>query len=633
MKAFIVGTAGHVDHGKTTLVRALTGVDTDRWREEKERGLTIDLGFARLPTEEAGELEIGVVDVPGHEDFVKNMLAGATGIDLLLLVVAADEGPMPQTREHLVIARLLGVRSGVVALTKVDRVEAEWQELAADTVREELRRVLGHDDWPVVPVSPVTSEGIEVLRSALAASAGSLEPRRQDDLFRLPVDRAFSVRGAGTVITGTTWSGSVRVGDEVRLLPAGATARVRSLQVHGQDREEVGAGHRCALALVGVDATTVPRGTVAVTGPGWKEAGEIGARLTIPSCLERPIETGQRVRVYLGTREVMARVDLEGATLEPGSEAWARLRLERPLVARTGDRFVLRFYSPVRVLGGGRVAEVDPPGNWAARACHWLDLLEGEPGAAVTAAAELGGGQGLTAAEAPLRTGLPPVEVTRAVEHAETVLQVGERWFTVGVEGRCRESLSEGLAALHRRAPRAPGASLAALRREVEGAFERSLVDHCVAALVAAGEMLVEGPRVRLPGHRARLTPAEEQAREAIVRAVDAGGLEPPMVADLSEHAGGDDALLHDLLGLLVEDERLVGVNPDLYVTPATERLLRERVGEVLARTTPAEASEFKEALSVSRRYLIPYLEYMDARGVTRRTSEGRVAGPALQSR
>ncbi len=633
MRAFVIGTAGHVDHGKTTLVRALTGVDTDRWREEKERGMTIDLGFARLPTGEGGDLEIGVVDVPGHEDFVKNMLAGATGIDLLLLVVAADEGPMPQTREHLLIARLLGVRSGVVALTKVDRVETEWRELAAETVRDELRLVLGHHDWPVIPVSSVAPSGVEELRAALAERAGALEPRRSDDLFRLPVDRAFSVRGAGTVITGTTWSGSVRVGDEVRLLPAGGEARVRSLQVHGEERREVGPGHRCALALVGVDADSVPRGTVAVMGPAWRAASEIGAHLTVPACLERPIESGQRVRVYLGTREVMARVDLAGTTLEPGGEAWGRLRLERPLVARTGDAFVIRFYSPVTVLGGGRVAELDPPGSWTERTRRWLDLLEGEPTTALAAATTLRAGHGLSTAEAPLCTGLAPVDVERAAERGGSVLRVGDRWFATAMKDRCQAALLEGLAELHRRSPRARAASLAALRRQVEGVFDRSLVDHGLQRLVAEGRVVAEGPSVRLPGHRVHLTADEQEARERIVKAVEAGGLEPPMVADLAELAGADEALLHDLLELLVEDERLVAVNPDLYVSASTDRLLRERVREVLARTTPAEASHFKDALGVSRRYLIPYLEYADARGVTRRTPDGRVPGPALQSR
>jgi len=633
VRAFIIGTAGHVDHGKTTLVRALTGVDTDRWREEKERGLTIDLGFARLPTGEGSDLEIGMVDVPGHEDFVKNMLAGATGIDLLLLVVAADEGPMPQTREHLVIARLLGVKAGVVALTKVDRVEPEWQELAAETVRDELRLVLGRDDWPVIPVSPVKSVGVEDLREALVRRAGSLEPRRQDDLFRLPVDRAFSVRGAGTVVTGTTWSGRVRVGDDVRLLPGGITARIRTLQVHGQDRQEVGPGRRCALALVGVDADAVSRGTVAVIGAGWSEAATIGAHLTVPSCLDRPIEPGQRVRVYLGTREVMARVDLAHGTLEPGAEGWARLRLERPIVARTGDRFVVRFYSPVAVVAGGRVAEVDPPGDWRSRTDPWLALLEGEPATALAAATALREGRGLTAAEAPLLTGLAPAEVTRAAERAPGVLRVGDRWFAVHTEESCRAALLEDLAELHRKARRARAASLAALRRGVQMSFAGPLIDHCMATLVGRGDVLVEGPRVKLPGHRVQLTPAEEEAREAIVEAVEAGGLEPPMVADLSEGVGRDAGLLHDLLELLVEDERVAAVNPDLYLSPGTERDLRERVRRVLARTTPAQASEFKEALGVSRRYLIPYLEYMDAQGVTRRTSEGRVPGPALQSR
>ena len=306
--AFVVGTAGHVDHGKTTLVDALTGVHTDRWKEERERGLTIDLGFAPLPLGEG--IEASVVDVPGHEGFVKNMLAGATGIDLLLLVVASDEGPMPQTREHLAIARLLGIDHGVVALTKADRVDQEWIDLCRDAVREELVRILGHGEWPILPVSTVSGDGLERLRRAIAERAAALGEPDPRDLFRLPVDRAFSVRGAGTVVTGTVWSGELRVGDEVRILPADRTARVRSLQVHSKARESVGPRRRCAVALVGVEARAAQRGSVVVRGRAWREVRSLGSRLTVLGHSPRPIEHGQRIRVYLGTREVLARVRL-----------------------------------------------------------------------------------------------------------------------------------------------------------------------------------------------------------------------------------------------------------------------------------------------------------------------------------
>jgi selenocysteine-specific elongation factor len=277
LKGIVLGTAGHVDHGKTALVRALTGVETDRWAEERERGLTIDIGFAPLHVD--ADLEVGVVDVPGHEDFVKNMLVGSTGIDAVLLVVAADEGPMPQTREHLSIARLLGVRHGIVALNKVDRVEPEWRELARDATLEESGRILGHRDWPVVEVSTLTGEGLTELRAHILDLANELPARPEEDVFRMPVDRAFSVAGAGTVVTGTTWSGRVTTGDTVRLLPVDLRARVRSLQVHGSDRDSVGPGSRAALALVGVETSRATRGAVVVSGAAWRSHRRFGARI------------------------------------------------------------------------------------------------------------------------------------------------------------------------------------------------------------------------------------------------------------------------------------------------------------------------------------------------------------------
>jgi selenocysteine-specific elongation factor len=467
VRAFVIGTAGHVDHGKTALVKALTGVDTDRWREEKERGLTIDLGFARLPAGPGRDLEAAVIDVPGHEDFVKNMLAGATGIDVVLLVVAADEGPMPQTREHLVIARLLGVRHGVVALTKVDRVEAEWRDLAAEAVRDELRLVLGHDEWPIVPVSSTAETGLEALRAELLRVSEKLAPRGEDDLFRLPVDRAFAVAGAGTVITGTSWSGTAAVGEEILLLPQGIRARIRSLQMHGQARDVVGPGRRCALALVGVDSAAVSRGTVAVRGPGWLAVSRLGARLTIPGCLERSIEQGQRVRVHLGTREVMARVDLED-TLRPGASGWARLRLEQPLVARTRDRFVLRFYSPISTLGGGIVAELDPPGDWRQRTSRWSGLLETGVEKALEAATELRGGTGLPIDQAPVATGISASELASAAALEGGIVEIGGRWFPAAEVRACREDVLGALSELHRRGRRSRAVSLAALRREAQ---------------------------------------------------------------------------------------------------------------------------------------------------------------------
>ncbi len=354
---FVVGTAGHIDHGKTALVKALTGVDTDRWEEEKRRGITIDLGFAPLPL--PGGIQASVVDVPGHEGFVKNMLAGATGIDVALLVIAADEGIMPQTAEHLAIVELLGVRRGIPVLTKRDLVDDEWLALVRTEVAERLShsRVRWHAP---IAVSALKAEGLDDLRKALVEVVEDLPDRPSDDLFRLPIDRVFALAGAGTVITGSTWSGTIAAGASVRLLPLDREARVRSIQVHSQDADQAGPGRRTALALVGVAKEELERGQVAVTGPGWAATSTLDVSLELLPAVRKALAVRTRIRVHLGTAEVLGRVaQIRG--LGPGDSGLARLVLEHPLVARGGDRFVIRSFSPVTTIGGGVVLDPFPP--------------------------------------------------------------------------------------------------------------------------------------------------------------------------------------------------------------------------------------------------------------------------------
>ena len=360
-KRLILGTAGHIDHGKTALVKLLTGVDTDRLQEEKARGITIELGFADFAPKE--DLRMGVVDVPGHEGFIRNMLAGATGMDLVLMVVAADEGMMPQTREHLEIIRLLGVEQIVVALTKSDLVEEEWLPLVEEEVREALRES-PYSQAPLVVTSTVTGAGIETLKDKLVEIAEGVGNRSSEDLIRLPIDRAFTVKGTGTVVTGTLWSGRLSIGDAVVLQPSGVRGRVRGLQVHSASVEHAGAGERTAVAITGgeIDLDTAERGQVLVADGAWGATGMLTVKLRVVHGTGWTVKHGQRVRVHLGTTEVMARVvTLEGGEVPPGEERWAQLRLERPLLARTRDRFVIRSYSPVTTIGGGVVVEALPP--------------------------------------------------------------------------------------------------------------------------------------------------------------------------------------------------------------------------------------------------------------------------------
>jgi selenocysteine-specific elongation factor len=355
----VVGTAGHIDHGKTSLVKALTGIDTDRLPEEKARGITIDLGFAFL--EEPGELTIEIVDVPGHERFVKNMLAGVGGIDVALLVVAADEGVMPQTREHLAICALLKIRTGLVALTKADLVDADWLELVRDDVTG-LTRGTFLEGAPILPVSAKTGQGLAELRAAMRSLAGAVPGRGTDALPRLPIDRVFTVRGFGTVVTGTLTSGRLAVDDRVEVFPRGATAKIRGLQIHGRTVTEARAGQRTAINFQGLERAAVERGDVVGLAGTLLPTTLLDATLELLPDAPRPLRSRDRIRLHAGTNEIMARVVLlDRASLEPGERAFARFRLEGPLVALPGDHFVVRSYSPMITIGGGTMLDIDPP--------------------------------------------------------------------------------------------------------------------------------------------------------------------------------------------------------------------------------------------------------------------------------
>ncbi|HJR41137.1 MAG TPA: selenocysteine-specific translation elongation factor, partial [Gemmatimonadaceae bacterium] len=353
----ILGTAGHVDHGKTALVKALTGVDTDRLAEEKRRGITIDLGFAPLVLADGQTL--GVVDVPGHEAFVRNMLAGATGVDLAMLVVAADEGVMPQTREHLAILSLLGIRGGVIALSKADLADADWLELVSDDVRSLVAGTpLGGSE--LVPTSALTGEGLERLRVALTSAAAALPRRDARDLFRLPVDRAFSVRGTGTVVTGTVWSGTLERDATVRILPGGRVARVRGIESHGRPLDRALPGTRTAIALAGVEVHEAPRGTTLVSDEGWAATTLLLAEVALLDDAPATLGPRTRVRFHLGTTDVGARLVAPGGAIARGEHRQARVVLDEPVVARAGDRFVLRSASPLHTIGGGIVEDPQP---------------------------------------------------------------------------------------------------------------------------------------------------------------------------------------------------------------------------------------------------------------------------------
>jgi selenocysteine-specific elongation factor len=618
----IVGTAGHIDHGKTALVLALTGVDTDRLPEEKARGITIDLGFAEMAGSDGTRM--GVVDVPGHEDFVRTMVAGATGMDVVLLVVAADEGIMPQTREHLDIVRLLAVPRMVVALAKADLADEEWRAL----VTEEVRAVLAdtpYADAPVVPTSCRLGTGIEELRKALTDAAAEGRPRTEDDLARLPLDRAFTVQGMGTVVTGTLWSGTLSTGQRIRILPGGAQARVRSIQVHGRDASRARAGERTALALAALDRDAVRRGQVVVADAGWAPGSMLTAHVRLLPGAARALGAGDRARVLLGTAEVMARCVLldETAELAPGGSGWVQLRLEDPVLARAGDRFVLRTYSPVVTIGGGTVAEPLAPKRrrLAPADAEALSALTGTHlEARLDAGLLLGGWAGLEVSAIPQACGLSPSAAETALGRAQARGAVVVRGFAFapGVATEAGERILEALDRGHAQDGLRASVPLERLREALPRWAALALSEGVVAALAREGALELAEGGARRPGFRPAPTPDQDEACRALRELFAEAGLAAPFAEELPPALGARADLRH-LLRYLEGEGELRTVGEGLMVSARALDAAAEAIAAALGGRKGLGPTDFRDVLPLTRRHLMPLLAYFDGIGVTLR--------------
>jgi len=608
MRRLTLGTAGHIDHGKTTLVHRLTGVDTDRLPEEKRRGITIELGFAPLELGEMGT--VGVVDVPGHEAFVRTMVAGATGIDIALLVVAADEGIMPQTREHVAILDLLGVRTGVIALTKVDLVDDEWLALVTDDVRAALAVAL--PDAPIVATSARTGKGIDELRAALAEAARRVTPRSDDDLFRLPVDRSFSVKGTGTVVTGTVWSGRLDKDESVRILPTNAQARARGIQTHGRPTQAALPGARTAVALVGVEPSDVPRGSVLVTDSSWRTTTLVRADVSVLPGVAGSLRPRTKVRFHVGTSEVGARVVARVVT--EGMPFAARLSFDEPVVVRAGDRFVLRATSPLNTIGGGVITDPCPP----RRARIWQPGISSAERLEEMVSEAAGGGLDLS--ELPVRLGLSGVTVADLVRRTPKVAVVGSRIVSRPVLEGLRQALSSNVSAYHAAEPLEPGMPAQLLRSRLKG--HPGLIEAALEAEVRAGNLVSGGGVVRLPQWQPQLDQAGQRLASAVLGALDRAGIEPPTTEELSQELATPVAAIARYLERRGE---IVQVEQNRYYTVRHLMLLIGRLKELLASGQEVNPSALREGLGISRKYLIPLLEYCDRVGHTARGPSGRV--------
>lgn len=604
--AFVVGSAGHIDHGKTSLIRALTGVDLDALPEEKERGITIALGFTAKVLSSGRRLSF--VDVPGHERLVRTMISGAVGFDAVLFCVSANEGVMPQTQEHLAILNLLGIAHGIIALTHADCVEADLAELALEEVREAVAGSFLRDA-PIVLTSATTGQGIAELEAALEAL-----PQQNRDTsgpYRLAVDRCFVQKGFGSVVTGTSQSGTVAVGDELHLLPQGKKVRVRGLEVHGESREKAYAGERTAVNLAGVDAESISRGCVLASLKSLEAHAILDVHYRHLESAPA-LENRDRVRLLLGTSEVLAVVEkITPGPIQGDTPNWIQLRCEKPIAAQPGDRFVLRRESPLTTLGGGQV--VDP---WANRLkkgdrSDRVDLLERMKAGDHTARVESAGLGGLDseAAQHRLHTAPAPAD------------WLGDRLVGAPQIEALSEALLKVLRKAHADLPLSPGIPRRSLKKGVLLALSSAAVDGLIARLAHAGDLCLDGALVRLPDWQVKLDPKDAKAAEKLVVGLNSGALDPPKLADLQWPCSDPDALV----ALLVAQGRLVRISGRVYADKALAAL-KISVSALLAEKGEMAPAQFKALTGLSRKNAIPLLEYLDQVGLTQRVGDVRVA-------
>ena len=630
-RELILGTAGHIDHGKTALVRALTGIDTDRLQEEKRRGISIDLGFAHL---DLGDHRLGIVDVPGHERFIKNMLAGAAGIDLALLVVAADDSVMPQTREHLAILQLLGVPRGIIALTKIDLAEPGWIEL----VEAEIRGLVAGtflEDAPIIRTSVVAGSGLDDLRAALTDECE--RARRPDPCqpFRLAVDRSFVMPGIGTVVTGTVWSGRVSAGDVVDWLPTGKKLRIRGIQSHGADLGSASRGQRAALNVPGVHHTEIRRGHELATAGYLVPSTLLTVRLNLLDQCPWPLKHRGRVRLYLGTQEVMAGVSLlEGNVVKPGSSCLAQLYCAEPVTAVCRQPFVIRAESPLCTLGGGSVLQPVAP-RLSRRDAATVRLLEpldtdDELRRAATAVF-FSGTRPATALDMCRDAGVPldrlaPV-LDRLDDDGTTVsLDNGASALRLhrDVYARLRDTVVDTVRRYHDAAPLETAMPVATLVQRLRY-LDRPAVLGVAHRLLRERTMTGDDRAVALAGFEPALTQAQRRLRDAVVTAFRTAGLAPPAVADLSRKLDVDEEQLRPIVELCVNQGHLTRLGDGMFLHADSEARARELIGAELRDDEGLTISEIKEVLGVSRKYAVPICEHLDRIGFTRRVADRRV--------
>jgi len=628
MKYIILGTAGHIDHGKSSLVKALTGVDPDRLKEEKERGITLDLGFASLDL--PGGNRLGIVDVPGHEGLIKNMLAGVGGIDIVMLVIAADEGIMPQTREHLAICDLLRVKKGVIVLTKLDMVDQEWLGLVQDEVREFVKGTF-LEKSPLVPVSSKTGENLPVLVQELAKLAAEVTPKSSNGILRLPIDRVFTMKGFGTVITGTLLSGAISVEQEVEILPKGIKTKARGIQSHNQAVPRALAGQRTAVNLHGVEKDQISRGDTIVGAGYFKPTKTLDAKLELLSQAPRGLKTGARIRFYNTTQEALGRITILGSKeLAPGQEAFVQLRLEQPVITQHGDRFVLRFYSPMETLGGGMVVNPHTRRHKPSAMQESLtNLAVLEKGSREDVLALLISGKGLAGMEENEAIGAMAAdkqEITTALAslvQKKTVLRVDNLYVHASQLTTLEKKALDLIAKYHKDNPLKPGLEKEELKGALRMRLSPKVLNLTVDGLVKKKQLEVDNTRLRLPSFK----PAKDQSaiKDKIVEAIKKGGSQPPTREELPALFSITEKDAKDLLKLLAQENSIVRINDSLYLFQDTLENIRVDLKKHLEEKKEIAMGEFRDLAKTSRKFAVPLMEYFDSQKLTQRIGDKRV--------
>jgi len=643
MKSIIVGTAGHIDHGKTALVKALTGIDADRLEEEKRRGITIDLGFAHMdlpaPNDEtaSGEtLRLGFVDVPGHERFVRNMLAGVGGIDLVLLVIAADEGIKPQTREHFDILQLLGVRRGITVLTKSDAVDAETLEVVRLEVQEFLRGTFldqpsldqSRLDQPksILAVSALTGAGLEELKRAMASAAAEVQPRDSHAIARLPIDRVFTMKGFGTVVTGTLVAGTVRRDDELEVFPTGRRVRVRGVQVHGQTAEAAVAGQRTALNLAGASTEDLSRGMTLTPPAIFETTRRADISLRLLSSAERPLKDRARVHFHSYTMETVAEVLLHGTKqIAPGEQAFARLKLPEPALLLPGDRFILRQFSPVVTIGGGTLLDAAPIPRMPGQADFLKVLAGGNAETILRTRIARRQHAGISMSRLIAETGWTKsfieAQLAQAVRE-KRVVRIGELILHLPALETLKLCIVDTVDDFHKKSRLTGGMPKEELREQAGASAE--VLDAALAVLANEKKIEVAGDLVRLPGHGVVMKDEEAESRKKIEDAFASAGLTVPALHEVIAGLTIDKVRAQKIMTLLLRDKVLIKVSDELVFHRSALEELRRQMAVYKVKFATIDVAKFKEVTGVSRKYAIPLLEYLDRERVTRRVGDAR---------